>query len=103
MRIQLHPDFAKDIRRFESEYRSVTPALGQRFLKDVTAALDAVKLSPLSAGHYVNTGSQIIRDCRRRNLRAFPFFVLYAVTDEWIYFAAVLPHRSDPLSWLKRF
>ena len=103
MKIQLHPEFSKDIRKFEAQYRAVSVALAQRFRSEVTVAIEAIKLSPGSAGHYVNTGSRIVRECRRRNLRDFPYFIAYAATEEAIFFASVLPSRSDPLTWLSRF
>jgi hypothetical protein len=62
-----------------------------------------VKLSPASAGHYLNLGSKIVPELRRRNLRAFPFFILYGVTSEQLIFGSVTPSRSDPLTWLARF
>jgi hypothetical protein len=40
---------------------------------------------------------------RRRNLRVFPYFIVYAATDDTTFIASVLPNRSDPLTWLKRF
>ena len=40
---------------------------------------------------------------RRRNLRAFPFFILYGVTADTVIFGSVIPSRSDPLTWLTRF
>jgi hypothetical protein len=44
-----------------------------------------------------------VRELRRRNLRAFPFFVLYGVTDDRLILGAVIPSRSDLLTWLTRF
>ena len=66
-------------------------------------AIDAIKSSPQGAGHYLQTGSQVVHDFRRRNLRAFPFFILYGVTEEALIFGSVIPSRSDPLTWLTRF
>ena len=67
------------------------------------AAIEAVKLAPASAGHYLNLGSKIVPELRRRNLRAFPFFILYGATVEQLIFGSVIPNRSDPLTWLARF
>jgi len=39
---------------------------------------------------------------RRRNLRAFPHFVLYGLFDDRLIFGSVIASRSDPLHWLAR-
>jgi len=103
MRVLYHPEFPKDIRRFETDYKAISDGLGARFRREVEEALDTIKAAPLGAGHFLQTGSQVVREFRRRNLRAFPFFVLYGVSEEALIFGAVIPSRSDPLTWLTRF
>ena len=53
------------------------PRLGLRFRAEVDKAIEHIKASPGSAGHFLNTSSQIVKEVRRRNLSSFPFFVLY--------------------------
>jgi hypothetical protein len=65
--------------------------------------VDAVKASPTSAGHFLNLGSSIVPEFRRRNLKAFHFFILYGIADERLIFGSVIPSKSDPLTWLARF
>jgi hypothetical protein len=77
--------------------------LAARFRNELEEALDAIKASPQSAGHFLQTGSKVVREFRRRNLRAFPFFVLYGVTEDSLIFGSVILSRSDPLTWLIRF
>lgn len=103
MRVVFHPEFPKDIRRFEVDYKAIADGLGERFRKEVLEAIDAIKSSPQGAGHYLQTGSQVVREFRRRNLRAFPFFILYGVMEDALIFGSVIPSRSDPLTWLTRF
>jgi hypothetical protein len=103
MRALFHPEFPKDIRRFEADYARVSIGLAKRFRDEVDQAVDAVKYSPTSAGHFLNIGSLIVPHLRRRNLQAFPFFVLYGLTSDKIIFGSVIPSRSDPLTWLARF
>ncbi len=103
MRVLYHPDFPKDIRKFEAEYGRVSPGLAARFRKEVDDALEAIKAGPQAAGHFVQVGSSVVRECRRRNLRAFPFFVLYGVAGEQLVIGSLVPSRSDPLTWLARF
>jgi len=103
MRVVFHPEFPKDVRRFEDGYGKISPGLAVRFREEVESTVEAVKRSPTSAGHYLNLGSKIVPELRRRNLRAFPFFVLYGATAEQLIFGSVIPSRSDPLTWLTRF
>ncbi len=103
MRVRFHPEFPQDVRRFTGAYLEISPNLGARFRLEIAAAIEAVKRSPTNAGHYLNLGSQIVPELRRRNLRAFPFFILYGATAEQLIFGAVIPSRSDPLTWLARF
>jgi len=69
----------------------------------VDKAIEKIKAAPSSAGHFVNTGSQIVKDVRRRNLSTFPFFILYGISGDLLVVRSLLPGASDPLIWLKRF
>jgi hypothetical protein len=102
MRVKFHPDFSRDINRFEAQYSQVSDGLALRFRRDVLQAITTIKSSPTSAGHFLTTaaaGSNL----RRKNLRSFPFFVLYGFTGEELFFGSLIPSRSDPLTWLSRF
>ena len=103
MRILFHPEFPRDIRKFEADYQAISEGLRVRFRRDITEALDAIKAAPPSAGHFLQTGSKVVCEFRRRNLRSFPFFVLYGATEDALIFGSVIPSRSDPLTWLTRF
>jgi hypothetical protein len=104
MRVSYHPEFPADVLKFEIQYREVSLQLGARFRKEVDEAIESIKLSPGSAGHFLNLGSAIARvRMRRRNLKNFPFFLLYIHIDDRLMFGAVIPNRSDPLTWLARF
>ena len=103
MRVLFHPEFPQDIRRFERDYQAISDGLAVRFRREIDEALDAIKLSPQSAGHFLQTGSKVVTAFRRRNLRAFPFFVLYGLTDDTIIVGSLIPSRTDPLTWLTRF
>jgi hypothetical protein len=103
MRVLFHPEFPKDIRRFAAEYAQVSDGLAERFRQEVDVAVDAIRSAPSGAGHFLNVGSSVVTELRRRNLRAFPFFVLYGVLRDRLLFGAVIPSRSDPLTWLVRF
>jgi hypothetical protein len=103
VRILYHPEFPKDIRRLKGQYKQISRALGLRFQKEIEEAISRIKAQPERAGQFLNTGSSVIRDVRRRDLHSFPFFILYGLHDDQLIFAAVIPSRSDPLNWLARW
>ena len=53
MKVVYHPDFPKDIRKFEVEYQQLAIGLGTRFRQEVDEALNAIKAAPQSAGHFL--------------------------------------------------
>lgn len=103
MTVLYHPEFPRDIRRFAVKYADVSPRLEVRFRHEVDLAISAVIANPTGAGHFINTGSLILREVRRRNLEIFPYFVLYAQADERLVFGSLIPSASDPLTWMERF
>jgi hypothetical protein len=103
MMVIYHPEFPNDLRKFRTDYAEVSAGLAARFEKEVDRGIEAISAAPSAAGHFLNTGSVIIPELRRRNLRSFPFFILYGVLDEKIMFGSIVPSRSDPLTWLARF
>ncbi len=102
MIVSYHPEFPKDIKRFEAQYREVSEKLGTRFRAEVERAIERIKAGPSSAGHFLNTGSQIAKEVRRCNLPSFPFFFLYGVAGEYLVFRSLIASASDPLTWLKK-
>ena len=102
MRATYHPDFPRDIKKFEEQYREVSERVVVKFRAEVDSAIERIKASPNSAGHFLNTGSQIVKEVRRRNLRSFPLFILYGVSGDLLVFRSLIPSASDPLTWLKR-
>jgi hypothetical protein len=103
MRVVFHPDFPKEIKKFTAEYRQISERLGLRFRKEVDEAITRITTSPSAAGHFLNTGSEVVREVRRRNLPSFPFFVLYGISGDMLVFRSLIPSASDPLTWLVRF
>ena len=103
MKVIFHPEFPQDIRKFERDYAQISEGLSKRFRREVDLAVDAIISAPTAAGHILNPGSAIVPDLRRRNLKAFPFFVLYGIVGDQLIFGSVIPSRSDPLTWLTRF
>lgn len=46
MRVLFHPEFPKDIRRFERDYQAISEGLAVRFRSEIDEALNAIMLSP---------------------------------------------------------
>jgi len=103
MTVIFHPEFPEDIRKFEAGYAQISSGLALRFRSEIDVAVATVKSAPQSAGHFLNLGSSIVPEFRRRNLKAFPHFILYGISDDLLIFGSVIPSRSDPLTWLARF
>jgi hypothetical protein len=103
MNVLFHPNFPRDIRKFEEDYGAISEGLTARFRQEIEEALAAIKKAPQAAGHFLQIESQTVRELRRRNLRVFPFFVLYGLTEQSLIVGALIPSRSDPLTWLIRF
>jgi hypothetical protein len=76
MTVLFHPEFPNDVRNFKEQYITIAANLGTRFQSEVDGAVEAVKLSPLAAGHLLGLQGEVASTIRRRNLRAFPFFIL---------------------------
>lgn len=103
MKVVFHPEFPGDQRKFEAGYAEISAGLAARFRREIDEAIEAIQAAPSGAGHFVNTRSTVVPEFRRRNLQAFPFFVLYGWTGELLIFGSIVPTRSDPLNWLTRF
>jgi hypothetical protein len=73
MRVIYHPDFPNDVRKFEAHYVTVSGGLAGRFRQELDDALEAIKASPLGAGHFLNLGSSVVRAMRRRNRFRFSY------------------------------
>lgn len=102
MIVLYHPEFPHDIRRFAAKYADISPKLEIRFRQEVDLAIAEVIANPTGAGHFLHTGSTILREARRRNLAIFPFFVLYGLADERLVFGSLIPSASNPQTWLER-
>jgi len=72
MKFVFHPQLPEDIRKHQAAYEGVSLRLGKRFQREVESTIERIKASPESAGHFLATGSTIVREFRRANLRSFP-------------------------------
>ena len=102
MRVEFHPAFAGDVLRFAAQYEAVATRLGGRFRREIDEAIAEIKAAPTSSGHLLRPSPVSSVVFRRRNLHAFPHFVLYGLIDDRLIFGSVIASRSDPLLWLAR-
>lgn len=103
MTLIFHPEFPGDVLKFEAGYGQISTGLAARFRDEIYLAVAAIKSSPTVAGHFLMLGTSVVPEFRRRNLKAFPFFIVYGIADDRLIFGSVIPSRSDPLTWLTRF
>ena len=102
MNVRYHPEFSNDVLRFAAQYGEISPKLEVRFRAEVDEALTQIKAGPTAAGHFLNTGSTIVTDVRRRNLGSFPLFVLYGLHGDLVVIGALIPSASDGSSFSRR-
>jgi hypothetical protein len=79
MRVEYHPFFAEDIKRFEAQYLRISPRLALRFRAEIDKAIDQIKESPLSAGHFVNTGKKVVTEIEDEIYVISPFSFFMAL------------------------
>jgi len=78
-----------DIQSTYRWYKARTPQLGIRFLEEVQQGLEEIQSHPEQYRIFRGAG-------RRRNLRAFPYFLFYVVKEEHIEVAACVHEARDP-------
>jgi len=101
MKVVLRNRFFRDQTEYCSAYLSVSETLGVRFEAEVSAAIEVIVERPTSAGHPIPIISKSGQTVRRRNLRIFPFFILYIVHKDRIVLSRLCALRSDPKAWAK--
>lgn len=103
MNLVYHPEFPRDVKRYRDKYAAISTRLGSRFSEEIVQTLDLIRSHPTSEGHFVNTGSVVKIEFRRANLRSFPFFILYGIEADRVIVGSLIPAKSAPLTWLRRF
>jgi len=104
MKVLVSSAFPHSEWRFRLDYeREASAQVAQRFQNEVDEAVAKIKSAPLAAGHIVYQEPEFGLKFRRRNLRKFPFCILYMFDGELLVLANLLPSRSDQKNWLKDF
>jgi len=105
MNVSYHDEFLNDLEKFWLGYLRDSERAAGQFIDESLSARASIIASPLSAGHFFRVGNRKVKHFRRRNLKRFPFFILYSYDRETdaLFFGAILPGHSDPNHWLDRF
>jgi len=72
-----------------------------RFRDEVDDAIKFIILAPAAAGHLIPRKFPNGVPHRRRNLKKFPFFIVYTYEPEQLAFLWLRPSRSNPRNWFR--
>lgn len=93
--VVLRPDAETDLAEATRWYERQQSGLGERFVGQVSAALDRVSEGP---GMY----DLIWEDVRSYRLHGFPYLIYYRILPDHIEVLAVLHGARDPATWRDR-
>ncbi len=93
-RLVLGPSAQREIEEAARWYEARQQGLGQAFIHEVLAALEAIASEP-------NSFPLLSAPYRRKLLDRFPYGVIYKVTHERVYVRAVAHGRRRPAYWDK--
>jgi toxin ParE1/3/4 len=86
---------ADDVRRAYIWYERRRTGLGEEFLEEVQAAMDAVLTAP-------EAYPVLHRQTRRSLVRRFPYGLFYRLLDGTVIFVACTHTHRDPETWKRR-
>lgn len=90
-----HPIAAKEAREIESAYARISEDLANRFWTELNEAIDEVFFHP-EQQHYDPSGY------RRRNLKKFPYHILFEERLSGIRIMVIRHHHRKPSYGLRR-
>jgi len=95
MVLEFHPEVKEEIQAAYDWYEARSDGLGERYLKELDAAFDAIAGRPQT--FQVQSGN--VRRCLVQN---FPFGVLFKERSNSIIILAVMHLKRRPFYWLHR-
>ena len=95
MRYEFHPEAELELYEAASRYESEVPELGLRFADEVERVIHLLL-------EHSELGSRLDDELRHFVLRKFPFSVVYAVTEDFVYIVAVAHGSREPEYWRLR-
>lgn len=90
-----HPAAVQDAREIERQYSEISDELGDRFWSELNDGIDAILENP-GGQHFDPSGF------RRRNLKKFPYHILYEVRSNLVRFMVIRHHHRNPSYGMKR-
>ncbi|MEM9080645.1 MAG: type II toxin-antitoxin system RelE/ParE family toxin [Verrucomicrobiota bacterium] len=90
-----HPLAAQEARIIESDYAEISGALADRFWLELNEAIDEVFEFP-ERQHFDPSGY------RRRNLKKFPYHILFEVRLECVRIMVIRHHARNPSFGMRR-
>ena len=85
----------RELFRIYSRYERERVGLGDRFADEIQLALRSIRERP-------DAWIRLDESLRRRNLRRFPYHIVYAASGVTIFVIAVAHHRRRPGYWRRR-
>lgn len=95
MNLIIHPGVRQDVRAALDYYDSRSTSAGDRFYKELMAALETLALDPERC-HFI--GSQH----RRYNFDKFPYHVIFDIQGDNVRLLVLRHHKRHPAFGLKR-
>ncbi|WP_156469244.1 hypothetical protein [Cephaloticoccus primus] len=102
MKVIVHRRFTSEQQRVQHDYAlTASKEVCLRFREEIYEAMRSINLAPSAAGHPLPYPKNPKVAYRRRNLKRFPFFIIYAYEPGQLAFLWLLPTRSNPENWFK--
>lgn len=95
MRLRFEPRALREFEEAVEHYLEISPEVASRFVDEFEAAVDFVRQNPTVL-------ARVDGDVRRRNLRRFPYALIYRPTDDSVILIAVMHARREPAYWKTR-
>jgi len=100
MRVVVDRRFTESQQNIQHDYvLTAGEQVSLRFRAEVDEAIESIMRFPAAAGHIIRRRFRIGIPHRRRNLKKFPFFIVYAYAPGQVAFLWLLPSRSNPENW----
>jgi len=103
MRLVVHEHFLQMEKKILLYYEEKSGWAADNFEKALNEAIGAIKSAPTGAGHFIPRKSRNGIPHRRRNLKKFPYFIVYTYEREVLALLRLIPSRSNPQGWFTDF
>ncbi len=90
-----HDEAVKEFCASSVYYAEKSEGLGERFIDELESTVTRILIAPESLRVFR-------RDCRKMNLRSFPYSVIYIVRSGRVHIVAVAHQKRKPNYWVKR-